>query len=442
MSASEDADEGCSPWESTSVLPASTKGTGTSEPAPGDAAARFRDHRAVASGGMGTIYEAVDGHLQRRVAVKVLHPTLAASDDEIAAFVHEARITGQLDHPNIVPVHDLEVDDEKESAQFMMKLVQGETLEDQMRTLGDDALKARELERLLDIVIKVCDAVSFAHSRGVLHLDLKPDNVMVGSFGQVYVMDWGIAVQCTVHEGTLTPNARRRNPRGTISYMPPEQLNEYLKGVDQRADVYAIGGILHRLLTGKPTFVGEGAPTDVLDKREHEVPPLDQLTERPMPPGLRAIAEKALSRNKEDRYENVEALHDAIQDFLRGGGWLAVRHFEKGQVIVREGDVADSAYIITEGQCEVYKGDGVEQLHIGRMGEGEVFGEVAILSVGMRTANVVALTDVSALEVTREALDRELEGRVWLRGILQALASRFREADAERTRLSRQPVQP
>lgn len=406
------------------------------EPDPYNLPPRFELRREIAAGGMGTVLDVFDHAMRRRVAIKSLHSSLASRVDEIALFVAEAHVTGRLDHPNIVPVHDLYLDPSR-GAFFIMKLIEGDTL----AALARESLLAdpdgRALERLLGVFVKVCEAVEFAHSRSVLHLDLKPSNVMVGSHGQVYVMDWGIAVECRRDQkGHLRPIGSRRGVRGTIAYMPPEQLSTDLTSLDERADVYGLGAILYEILTGRPPFLPVGDYRDPARLRSHTVPPPTSLVEsRLLPPGLCAIAMRALSREPDARYPSARAMQEDIEAFLRGGGWFAARSFAPGGEIVREGEVGDTAFIIVEGECEAMQGAGPNPRRLRKMHAGEIFGEMALLTAGPRTATVVALTEVSVLLVTRESLEREIKGRGWLGALIRVLAQRFREVDAERAAL-------
>ncbi|MEZ4301920.1 MAG: protein kinase [Polyangiaceae bacterium] len=414
-----------------------TLASGGAPPAPQAAEAglpeRFELRREVGQGGMGSVFEVFDHAMRRRVAIKKLHAALASRVEEIALFVAEAQVTGRLDHPNIVPVHDLHIDPEH-GAFFVMKLVEGDTLSSLLRdTLVVDP-DGRGLERVLGVFVKVCDAIEFAHSRNVLHLDLKPSNVMVGSHGQVYVMDWGIAVECRRDEdGHLRPVGARRGVRGTMAYMPPQQLSPDLSGIDERADVYGLGAILYEMLTGRPPYEPVGDHRDPSRLRKHKVPhPPAVVNKRLLPPGLCTIAMRALAAEPDDRYPTVRALHDDVEAFLRGGGWFHGKWFKPGEAILREGEHGDAAYIIVEGICEVAQGVGVSRVLLRTMGPGEVFGETALLTAGPRTATVVAVTPVQVLVVTAESLERELSGRGWLGKLVHVLAHRFREADAER----------
>ncbi|MEM9459516.1 MAG: serine/threonine-protein kinase [Myxococcota bacterium] len=396
---------------------------------------RFEARGTVAKGGMGSILDVYDHRMQRQVAMKVLHDDLVSRPGELETFVNEAQITGQLDHPNIVPVHDMGRD--HQPPWFAMKLVQGESLAQLFRRIGPGPLPGASIEAFLTVMIKVCDAVAFAHSRGVLHLDLKPHNIMVGSHGQVYVMDWGIAVRCRQDEdGHLYPVENKQGLRGTLAYMAPEQARRGLGGVDERSDVYGLGAILYQFLTGRPPFEPRGVLEDVVRAGNNVVvDPLDSPTLRQPPPGLATIAMRALALDPDERYPDVVTLQHELETLVRGGGWFRERHFVDGDVIVREGDLGERAFILTEGHCDVYKRSGERSVHLRRIEPGDVFGETAVLTSGRRTASVVAVGNVTVLVVTRDALERELEARGWLGPLVRALAERFIEADEERLKL-------
>lgn len=395
---------------------------------------RFETRGTVAKGGMGSIVDVFDHRMQRQVAMKVLHSDLVHRQGEVEIFVREAQITGQLDHPNIVPVHDMGQD--IQPPWFSMKLVQGQSLAERFRRLGPGKLPGVEIETFIKAMIKVCDAVAFAHSRGVLHLDLKPHNIMVGSHGQVYVMDWGIAVRCERGEdGRLHPIEAKKGLRGTLAYMAPEQARRGVAGVDERSDVYGLGAVLYEFLTGRPPFEPRGVLEDVVRVADNVVlDPLESPTLRQPPPGLAAIATRALALDPNDRFTDVTAMQTELEALMRGGGWFREQQFAAGSTIVKEGEPGQTAYILTRGHCDVFK----RSVHLRRIGPGEVFGETAILTSGQRTASVVAVDEVSVLVVTREALERELDSRGWLGPLVRALAERFREADEERAHLRSQ----
>jgi serine/threonine-protein kinase len=407
---------------------------------------RFEDAGEIARGGMSSVRKVFDRMIMREVAMKVLDPT--RSFDELAHFVEEAQITGQLDHPNIVPVHDIELDEQGLPTRFTMKLVRGQTLEALAREGRSAPLGRARSEELLQVFLRVCDAVAFAHSRGVIHRDLKPSNVMVGTHGQVYVMDWGIAM---LREGPrmseAPPSMRIRNsgdsPRetagsltGTPSFMAPEQAWGRVEEIDERTDIYGLGGILYYLLTLHPPHDGRDAEESLRLARESQVPmPGEVVEDSALPPLLCRIAMRALSEHPGDRHASVEELKRDVEAFLHGGGWFSQRRFPQGAVIMQEGATADAAYIITEGECELWKTLGDRQSFVCTLGVSEVFGETAIFTAGTRTATVIAKTEVATIVVTREAVERELDRSPWLQAFVRAVASRFVDLDRQLSKL-------
>ncbi|MCC6250437.1 MAG: serine/threonine protein kinase, partial [Rubrivivax sp.] len=214
---------------------------------PGVLTGRMRDEGEIARGGMGSIHRLYDLDLRRRVALKVIDPALAADASMRQRFIDEARITGALTHPNIVPVHDLAVDEEHGRASYTMKLVDGRTLTELIAMQASQ----RDVERILQVLASVCDALAYAHSRGIVHRDLKPDNIMVGEFGEVYLMDWGCAFATT--DRTLVdgePDAEG-TVAGTVRYMAPEQARGEIGRIDARTDIFSMGAILYKALTGQ-----------------------------------------------------------------------------------------------------------------------------------------------------------------------------------------------
>jgi hypothetical protein len=413
---------------------------------------RFEDRGEIARGGMSSVRCVFDNLVLREVAMKVLEPT--RDFDALARFVEEAQITGQLDHPNIVPIHDIEMDDQGLPTRFTMKLVRGETLADLLGS-SETPLSGERLEEFLQSFLRVCDAVAFAHSRGVIHRDLKPSNIMIGTHGQVYVMDWGVALlregpRLGDRDSMRVPHVRSAGDTlpealgsltGTPSYMAPEQARGEVTQVDERTDVYGLGGILYFLLTQRAPHDADSIEASLeLAKAGRVVPPERWTPEVPVPPFLSRIARRALAADPADRYPSVAELKRDIEAFLRGGGWFAQQSFAAGTTIVKEGDAADAAYIITHGQCELYRlegsGEGRAQRAMCELGPGEVFGETAIFTSSTRMGTIVAKTDVTTLVVTRAALERELSRNEWLGAFVRAVAERFVDLDRQ---LSKRP---
>jgi serine/threonine-protein kinase len=334
---------------------------------------RFERIRQVNRGGIGCIEVARDPVIGRRVAIKVLRPELEGNEAAAVKFAEEAQITGQLEHPNIVPLYDLGEDATR--PYIVMKLIRGMSLAELVADAKGGPERPERLPRFVEIVLKLCDALSFAHNRGVIHCDLKPENVMVGDFGQVYLMDWGVALLTSARHpdapSAPAPPTERTSELvdlsdhdslvrvagsaastskvwGTPAYMAPEQVSARTEAIDERTDVFGLGGILHEILTGKPPNDWQKLAGPGLN---HALPPFPQKSDiwPQLPPELCRITLKALSPLSEDRYPTVAALRADLEQFLRGGGWFETRGYEAGESIVTEGDPGDTAYIIERG---------------------------------------------------------------------------------------------
>ena len=295
---------------------------------------------------MGVVLKTWDGNLHRFLAKKVIlrraepdaSAKLAPADVSIIRrFREEAQITGQLDHPGIVPVHELGLDDQGR-AYFTMRLVRGREL----REIFDLVHKGDQdwtLTRALGVMLKVCDAMAFAHAKSVIHRDLKPSNVMVGRFGEVYVMDWGIArvlgredlhdLRIAKPEATpgadplpsLTAELRTQagDVKGTPEYMSLEQAEGRVEELDRRTDVYSVGAMLYHLLTGCRPYVAKGDSADaymILARVREGSPTPIRALKQDVPPELEAICEQAMQRDPKDRYPDMQELADDLRAFL------------------------------------------------------------------------------------------------------------------------------
>jgi serine/threonine-protein kinase len=349
----------------------------------------------------------------------------------VLRFLEEAQITGQLDHPGVVPVHDFGISDDDGRAYFTMKLVRGEPLSILIAAHQRFGLAGRPLERLLGAFVRVCEAIAFAHTRGVVHCDLKPDNILIGSHGQVYVMDWGLAL---VLEGGRPSERviRKREVAGTPAYMAPEQAHADVAAIGPRTDVYGLGAVLFAILTGRGPHHAETSAAALEGARTGSV---DESRLESAPPEVARIALRALSPRPEDRYASADELGRDVEEFLRGGGWFRTRAYEAGEVILEEGEPGSVAYVLADGRCEVFKTVEGVKVPLRVLEAGDVFGETAVFTSKPRSATVVALTPCTVKIVTRDALERELERNPWMGAFVRAVAERFREADEKLTSL-------
>ncbi len=277
-----------------------------------DPGTRFAVTRVIGEGGMGVVHLAEQRSLGRKVVLKSLREQ-AQSEENTLRLLQEAWVTGWLEHPNVVPVHDVTLDSEGRPL-IVLKRIEGETWSDLMgdaeavrKHFGEDDL----LEWNLRLYMQVCNAVHFAHSRGILHRDLKPDNVMIGTFGEVYVVDWGIAV--SLHddaEGRLPAAQGITGVAGTPCYMAPEMLTGDGADLSEATDVYLLGAILHEILTGQAPHRGETLP-EVLQSVSLGPPPPDG------PAPLVDLCRRAMANEPQKRPPSAEALRLEVQTYLR-----------------------------------------------------------------------------------------------------------------------------
>jgi serine/threonine-protein kinase len=283
---------------------------------------RYTERHLLGRGGMGEVHLRRDAWLGRDVAVKTLTPERASLGVARARFLREARLQGQLEHPAIVPVYDVGTD-ERGHEYFTMKRVTGRTLED---VLADGDFPRT---RLLGLFRQVCLAIDYAHARGVVHRDLKPANVMIGDFGEVYVLDWGLAKALGMGSG-IDERAYGRGETlsghmmGTPGYMAPEQIDS-ANDADDRADVYALGAILFEILTGEPLHEGAAVGELVRSTKAVAAKPSDRAPELDVPPELDALCVNATALDPTARTLGARSMADALERFLEGDRDLAAR---------------------------------------------------------------------------------------------------------------------
>ncbi|MCH9789517.1 MAG: serine/threonine protein kinase, partial [Planctomycetes bacterium] len=260
----------------------------------------------LGEGGMGAVYAGRQQSMDRPVAIKVLKSKIEQMDGSQRAFTSEAIITGGLDHPNIVPIYDLGKQ-EDDALFYAMKQVEGVEWKDRIGT--------NSLSENLDILLRVADAVAFAHARCIIHRDLKPANIMLGSFGEVLVMDWGLAMP--THDHPRREVYHTPAPGGTPYYMAPEMLNG-VEQVDRCSDVYLLGGILFEIITGKPPHTLDAPPETQREKVTACLVAVSQnvITATEKSGELLNIARKAMATDPVDRYQSVSEFQQAIRGYL------------------------------------------------------------------------------------------------------------------------------
>lgn len=311
----------------------------------GNPADRYTIVKKLNEGGMKAIWEVDDHRTARKVAMALIQSSRIASVKDIDAFLYEARLTANLQHPNIIPIYDIALD-ENGNPYFTMKALKGKTLGDILKQKRNNEAEPQFTRtRLLSIFLKVCDAMAYAHSKGVLHLDLKPSNIIVGDYGDVHVLDWGLSTLVThlshaesqdVHwhspddvtlesgqtltrylESTASDRKKRNVIGGTPGYMAPEQAKASPADIDFRTDVFMLGAMLYEILTLHHAIEGEDIGETIKKTVRGDIIPPTQHNKK-IPPALAAIAMKALAPVKEERYPTVAALIRDIQQYQDG----------------------------------------------------------------------------------------------------------------------------
>jgi eukaryotic-like serine/threonine-protein kinase len=407
------------------VSPAEIKAEGIPTPA------HLRIFKELGRGGMGRIHPATDRNLLRHLALKRLDKELAREPFYRDGFVAEAQMTGQLEHPNIVPVHELAIDPSG-VPYFTMKLVQGVSFEHWLREPSRTLGSTERIEEGLEVFVKVCDAMAYAHHRGVIHRDLKPENIMVAGFGQVYLMDWGLArLTRTKPASGKMAQMEAPGPVGTPGYMAPEQARGNPAEMDERSDVFGLGAVLYQIVTGKTPF-GDNPDPEVTMKlsRAGAVVPIEQAAAAiGVSKRLRDIVARATAPKPADRYPSVVELQRDVVSFLRGGLHLPRKLFQPGALIIREGDIGDAAYMIVSGRCRAYRTVGDSQETLVVMQGGDVFGEMALLLDEPRAASVEAVDRVTVLVLDKSTMTEGLGIGGWTGALVRALAQRFRDLE-------------
>ncbi len=298
------------------------------------AASRYMPMGPIGRGGMGRVDMVFDRALGRPVAKKTVLKRAASP-----LLITEAQIGAQLEHPSLVPVYDVEIDDTGRP-HYTMRVVRGRTLRDaiELRRSGDRA--AMTLAQMLGVFRQVCLAAHYAHSRGVVHRDLKPENIISGEYGEVYVLDWGVAYIAPTSDLHRASSEVALKVAGTPGYMPPEQFTS--GPIDARSDVFALGIILHEIITGeRPSQDGE-------ETRVHDAPPSVQhegvsRAVRPMPAPFDTLVASCLAHHPSDRPASARLLADAIDEYLDGERARAEREREAASH-AKEGEQALEVY--------------------------------------------------------------------------------------------------
>ncbi len=281
---------------------------------------RYKFLRSIGFGGMKGVLLVHDSDTDRDVAMAIMPDFRNRPKQDLERFVREAKVTASLEHPNIISVYDIGID-RSGSPYFTMQYLRGMSLDNLLRRIaqGDPRVEKYKIDRLLMIYLRICNAVDFAHSRKICHLDLKPSNINIGDFGEVQVIDWGLARK--IGEDGFIIGTTGDSNRGTPGFLAPELFTASQEHkVDLRADIFSLGAILYSMLALKPPLAGLSLE-EILKRTAAGAIPLPSSIapdNRKIPAALEAVAMKALSADPDCRYKNVAELKAEIRAYNAG----------------------------------------------------------------------------------------------------------------------------
>lgn len=407
---------------------------------------RYNKVRHVGQGGFGAVEQCFDRKLNRIVAKKTLHHDGAIDSKRVSLLINEARLVCYIDHHGVVPIYDIFVSKEGRLS-YTMKMLEGNDLQEYLEHKCPPK-QLLPLSQCLQIFTKICETMAFAHNKGVLHLDLKPSNIMIGEFGQVMILDWGNAIlfDTSSYEGFLQVLGvplegneiidRISGSLGTLWHMPLEQMTQTRDTLTPAADVFSAGVLLYFLLSGTHPYKGDDTRAYANNILSKTAQPLQELRED-LPPQLTAICMRMLLPEAKQRYQTFEEVLQDLEELAESGRSFRHQSFASGEVLLRQGDLGNFALQIVEGDVEIrMEVDGQERVVTTRS-KGEIIGELAIFSHQPRLATVVALTPTVTRVMTRNDIETELEKLPpWVSQMVQGLSNKFidrhtRKAEAD-----------
>ncbi len=399
---------------------------------------RYRELKQLGEGGLAVVSACFDAYLGRVVALKELKEANLENSFLVKSFVNEARMVGYLDHPGVVSVFDTFVLD-KGRVCYTMTMVEGESL---AKMLDTDSMFRQgpriPMVQALEVFTKIVEAMAHVHDRGVLHLDLKPENIMVGRHGEVFIMDWGNArlFNTEPYQEYLRKFAgdikvepvdpeRRNVVMGTPLYMSPEQTNTPRDLLTPGSDIFSAGAVFYEMLTGRRAFHSETSE-EAMDKVRTLVPPQVHDLNPEVPVRLSQICAKMLEKKVYDRYRSFDEVLTDLSRLRDSGQEFATRTYEAGEVIFREGDPGEYAFSIVSGRVEIAAGGTGDRKVLASLGPGEIVGELAIFTDHPRTASATALESTTIRIMSAAAVKAEMEKlRPWVGAMIRILSERF-----------------
>ncbi|MFP4240328.1 MAG: protein kinase domain-containing protein [Chitinispirillaceae bacterium] len=381
-------------------------------------------YRLLGSLGKGTyteIFSCFDSFLNRIVAMKQLRKEFLNDSKVVKSFLNESKLISYIDHPGIVILYSSFINSENLPC-YTMKMISGSNLRWE--------LKSKTCAQLVSIFTKLCETMAYVNDKGVVHLDLNPDNIMLGQYGEVTVTDWGSAILYNtkpyedylrlVKDAPPPPTVTPRNHKKENSpYASPEQLSE--EPLTPSSDIFSMGIILYEMMTGIQPF-----SDDFKNALDHTPALLNEICPD-IPEMLSNICRKMLQKEPYERYHSFHEVLIDLDKFQNSGQAFSTKLFSAGEQIFKEGDPGKFAFTVLEGEVEISRMIDGKKVVMASLGKNEFAGEVAIFSNGPRSATVTAVHDNTAIRVMdRQSVEQELiKLSPWVRNMITGLSRRF-----------------
>lgn len=407
---------------------------------PFTAKERYHKAKDIGEGGLSTVTSSFDALLNRIVAVKELKEENFSDPDLLKSFITEARMISYLDHPGVVTVYDAHLTEDQQ-LRYTMQLIEGQTLSDFLEYhMQPEVFNETYLFDVLNIFTKLCETLSYAHDKGAIHLDIKPENIILGNYGEVMIMDWGNAC---LYDDSLYRNYCRNFVNessdagilqieagdvilGTPLYMSPEQTLSRSE-LGPTSDIFSIGVVIYELLTGQKPFA---APIveEIIEHVRNLVPPAVHELNPDIPLRLSGIIQRMMQKAPGDRHQSAHEVLNDIQAAQTSGQAFPVWEIPAGQVIFNEGDPGDFTIRIKSGRIEISKQNQGARKVLAELGPGETIGELSVFSNIPRTATAITLEDTVVYLMRSKEVNAELDKlSPWVSQMISALSNRFDE---------------
>lgn len=390
---------------------------------------RYRIIGLLGRGTFSDVFNCFDTSLNRIVAIKQLRHEYLKDDLKKNMFLNETKLISYLDHPGVVTLYDSFISKEG-LLSYTMKLNKGYTLREEL------ASKTRG--QMLGIFIKLCETLAYAHDRGVIHLDLNPDNIMLGQYGEVVITDWGNAILYDdrpymeylklIRDAPAPPFDITSNHLSENScYLSPEQIaGDNKESLSPSTDIFSMGVILFEMITGRRPFEAENEE-ELHNKILNDRAPLLKEVQSDLPNMLSLICAKMLEK---DPFRRYHSFHDVLIDmdrFQNSGQGFSMMKFNAGDIIINEGEPGSFAFIVLNGSVEVSKFINGERRILARLGRNEIVGELAIFTKEPRTATVTASENGTVIRIMDyESVEQELQKlSPWVQNMITGLSKRF-----------------